>query len=198
MEEALRRRFVFYGALKSRFTAQFSAANNSDGDNEDDRVDEQKKGQKKRPRRRRRRRRAAFVCPCSLLSICPSAAHPPQFLRFSPPKLPLFAPPSVLSFHMATGNFYTYKDIFLREKNARGRERERTRGETPTTHVGVWKKKRKMESLKPATCVKTFRHSFVPSRPFSPSPAFPCPYSLERGETSDERQRGEGTTGTGT
>ena len=48
MEEALRRRFVFYAALKSRFTAPFSAANNSD-DDDDDGVDEQKKGQKKGP-----------------------------------------------------------------------------------------------------------------------------------------------------
>ena len=52
------------------------------------------------------------------------------------------------------------------------------------------KKKRKMESLKPATCVKTFRHSFVHA-PF-PSPAFPCPYSLERGETSDGREKERG------
>ena len=49
-----------------------------------------------------------------------------------------------------------------------------------------------MESLKPATCVKTFRHSFVHALSVPPSPAFPCPYSLERGETSEERQRGDG------
>ena len=147
MEGALRRRFVFYAALKSRFTAPFSAANNSDDD--DDRVDEQKKD----------KRRGLCLSLLPLLSSCPSATlpHPPSSVpQVFSTKTPSFCS-SVPSFHMATGNFYTHKDIFLRGK----KRKERTRGETPTWARKEGRKKRKMESLKPATCVKTFRHSFV-------------------------------------
>ena len=148
-----------------------------------------KKGQKKRPRRRRDDG-AAFVCPCAPSQVfAPRRPSSPGFLPKAPSRFCPFP-----SFHMATGNFFTHKDIFVREKTQKEGGGRRILGKALT-----WarkEKKRKMESLKPATCVKTFRHSFVHA-PF-PSPAFPCPYSLERGETSDERRRGEGTTGTGT
>ena len=164
MEEALRRRFVFYGALKSRFTAQFSAANNSADD--DDRVDEQKE-------RTKEKAAAAEGGLClsllPILSICPAAAHPPssvpQVFSTKAPSFLLLRPFFRSIWPLAISTLT--KTFFPAKKREERRERERTRGETPTW---VWKKeKRKMESLKPATCVKTFRHSFVPSRPFSPS-----------------------------
>ena len=169
MEEALRRRFVFYAALKSRFTAPFSAANNSGGgddDNDNDAdVDEQKE------RTKEKAAAAATERPLSVL------AHPLKYLPLGAPRSSGFLPkaPSRFcpfpSFHMATGNFFTHKDIFVREKTQRERGGRRILGKA-LTWARKEKKKRKMESLKPATCVKTFRHSFVHA-PFPPAPSLP-------------------------
>ena len=84
-EEALRRRFVFYAALKSRFTAPFSAANNSGGDDDNDAdVDEQKE--------RTKEKAAATERPLSVL------AHPLKYLALGALVPQVFSPERPLVF----------------------------------------------------------------------------------------------------
>ena len=88
-EEALRRRFVFYAALKSRFTAPFSAANNSGGGDDDDNdadVDEQKE------RTKEKAAAAATERPLSVL------AHPLKYLPLGAPVPQVFSPKRPLVF----------------------------------------------------------------------------------------------------
>ena len=85
-EEALRRRFVFYAALKSRFTAPFSAANNSGGDDDNDAdVDEQKE-------RTKEKAAAATERPLSVL------AHPLKYLALGALVPQVFSPERPLVF----------------------------------------------------------------------------------------------------
>ena len=87
-EEALRRRFVFYAALKSRFTAPFSAANNSGDDDDNDAadVDEQKE------RTKEKAATAATERPLSVL------AHPLKYLPLGAPVPQVFSPKRPLVF----------------------------------------------------------------------------------------------------
>ena len=106
----------FYAALKSRFTAPFSAANNSgDDDDNDADVDEQKE------RTKEKAATAAAERPLSVL------AHPLKYLPLGAPVPQVFSQSALSfcpfpSFHMATGNFYTHKDIFCSRKKRREKE----------------------------------------------------------------------------
>ena len=114
-EEALRRRFVFYAALKSRFTAPFSAANNSGGDDDND-VDEQKE-------RTKEKAAAATERPLSVL------AHPLKYLPLGAPVPQVFSPKRPLVFARSLRSIWpraisTLTDIFVRGKNAERKRRE--------------------------------------------------------------------------
>ena len=123
-EEALRRRFVFYAALKSRFTAPFSAANNSGGgdddyDDNDADVDEQKERTKEKAVTVTEQSSSLCLSLRTLSSICPSA---PPFPRLSPQSALSFLPVPFVPY--GHGQFLHSQRHFCSRKNAERKRRE--------------------------------------------------------------------------